>query len=541
MKKLLVTLSALGITASSAATVISCGSTDKDPVNDTIISSIAAELEEKTTASYLSVDVPNNEQSQDQVKDKIVSQSVNLSKYKKQLTIKVANFSAASEDGDKGKIALEVLHKQENIKNPQDGSNEFVFNFLTRDILEDMKETIPGLTNQVTDLLNNNPSVNLADFKVDLGDAPVVGGKQTIKNLINTVIPTIKAFLPAKIPANFTDDENWAKFQGLIATAETLLKDNNTINESITPMEGISLNVSLKITDVLTSILPDLIHLSNFIEQQTKTGNTNLILNLIQYFFAKPSDINDDGFGQINQGIKDVNNEGQTITFTNNLERLVYDLFEGWQTSTGSKVPNITPIKLDYNGQPIRYQSNLTDQNNIAVGVFDFIPEVNLSNFIDFILGTNHSWDDNQDEQKTWEGGYDLQNPLSFFFTLGGKILGFDDPIHFQIPTNNLADAIKDSLKTFLNSNPDLENKLDYLNLNWTQGEMTVWYQTDGNWLQAKTFADLLTAKDLRIQFINNTWEIKNKLNNQVETINDKYLILNLDVTTSTSHNSDSE
>jgi len=208
MKKLLVTLSALGITASSAATVISCGSTDKDPVNDAIINSIAAELEEKTTASYLSVDVPNNEQSQDQVKDKIVSQSVNLSKYKKQLTIKVANFSAASEDGDKGKIALEVLHKQENIKNPQDGSNEFVFNFLTKDIVEDMKETIPGLTNQVTDLLNNNPSVNLADFKVDLGDAPVVGGKQTIKNLINTVIPTIKAFLPAKIPANFTDDEN---------------------------------------------------------------------------------------------------------------------------------------------------------------------------------------------------------------------------------------------------------------------------------------------------------------------------------------------
>jgi len=115
----------------------------------------------------------------------------------------------------------------------------------------------------------------------------------------------------------------------LIASAETLLKDNNTINESITPMKGISLNVSLKITDVLTSILPDLIHLSNFIEQQSKTGNTNLILNLIQYFFAKPSDINDDGFGQINQGIKDVNNEGQTITFTNNLERLVYDLFEG--------------------------------------------------------------------------------------------------------------------------------------------------------------------------------------------------------------------
>jgi len=54
-------------------------------------------------------------------------------------------------------------------------------------------------------------------------------------------------------------------------------------------------------------------------------------------------------------------------------------------------VPNTTPIKLDYNGQPIRYQSNLTDKNNIAVGVFDFIPEVNLGNFIDFILGTNHS------------------------------------------------------------------------------------------------------------------------------------------------------
>lgn len=532
MKKLLMTLSALGITASSAATVISCGNTDRDPVNDTIISNIATELEQKTATS-LTIDVPNSQQTQDKIKEKFISTSPILNKYKKQLTVNVTSFSASSASGDKGKITLEVLHQQENIKNPQDGSNEFVFSFLTKDISDDMQATIPGITNQVTDLLNAEPVLNLSEFKVNLGDAPVVGGEQTIAQLISKIIPFVKLYIPTKIPANFTDDVNWTKFQGLIGSVEPLLKDNNTINESITPIDGMTLNINFKITDVLINILPDLVHLLNFIEQQSQAGNTNLILNLIQYFFAAPSDINGDGFAEINQGIKDVNNKEQTITFKTNLERLVYDLLEGWKTPDGLQAPDVKPIHIDFVGQPIRYQSDVTGENNPIIGIFDLIPETNLGNLIDFFLGTNHSWDEEGSEQSDWTGGYDLQNPLSFALSLGGVIFGLDSPLHFPIPTNDLANAIKGSLKTFLNVNSDLGSKLDYLTLNWTRGEMTIWYQApaDGVWQQAKTFTDLLTAKNLRIQFINNTWEISNKLNNQVKTINDKVLTLNLDLT----------
>ena len=525
MKKLLMTLSALGITASSAATVISCGNTDRDPVNDTVINNIATELEQKTATS-LTIDVPNNEQTQDKIKEKLISTSPILNKYKKQLTVNVTGFSASSASGDKGKITLEVLHQQENIKNPQDGSNEFVFSFLTKDISDDMQATIPNLTSQVSGLLNAEPVINLSNFKVNLGDAPVVGGEQTIAQLISKTIPLVKLYIPTKIPANFTNDANWTKFQGLIGLVEPLLKDNNTINETITPTDGMSLNINFKITDVLTNILPDLVHLLNFIEQQNQAGNTNLILNLIQYFLSTPSDINGDGFAEINQGIKDINNEGQTITFANNLERLVYDLLEGWKTPDGLQAPDVEPIHIDFRGQAIRYQQDTTDESKPTIGIFNLIPEANITNFINLLLGNDHFWDEEGNEQNNWTGGYNLQNPLKF------TLLAFGLPFG-TIPTNDLANAIKGSLKTFLNVNSDLGSKLDYLNLNWTQGEMTVWYQaqTDGMWQQAKTFTDLLTAKDLRIQFINNTWEIRNKLNDQVETINDKGLTLNLDIT----------
>jgi len=207
MKKLLMALSALGITASSAATVVSCGNTDRDPVNDTIINNIATELAQKT-AINLTIDVPNSKQTQDKIKEKFISESPILNKYKKQLTVNVTGFSASSVSGDQGKLTLEVLHQQENIKNPQDGSNEFVFNFLTKDIADDMQATIPGITNQVTDLLNDEPVLDLSNFKVNLGDAPVVGGAQTIAQLISEIVPLAKLYIPTKIPINFTDDVN---------------------------------------------------------------------------------------------------------------------------------------------------------------------------------------------------------------------------------------------------------------------------------------------------------------------------------------------
>ena len=545
MKKLLMTLSALGITASSAASVVACGNTDKDSVTDKVVGVIASELSEKTT-ERLTLQVANDKQTQENVRDKIIAQNPTLKKYEKKLSVKVTDFEKASKQGDQGKITLEVLNKEDNIKNPKDNTNQFTFSFLTKDILDDMTTTVPEVIPGVDNALNAEPTLSLSNINIDLSGTGVelLKDVKSVGDLIKLVVTTGANFIPAKVPTNFTDDLSWTGFQALLNLIKPIIGDNDTIDETITPMDGTTFHIKLKITDVLKNILPDLIHLKNFVAQENQNGNKNLILNLMHYFFAKPANINGDGFAGIDQGIKNINydpkepdNGPEIIAFENNLERLVYHLLEGWKTADGTPLPDgVEPIYIKFStvteilGSPttieqiIRYQSDSNATENTA-GIFNLFPENNIFNFIDLLLGTNHSQDENSNET----GGYNLEDPLAFtLLVLGGAV-------EQSVPTTGLADAIKGSLKTFLaNSNPELATKLDYLTLDWTQGTMTVEYQTEanGSWQQAKTLANLTTATNLRVKFINNTWLVKNKLNDDVKTITGKSLTLNLDLTT---------
>ncbi len=97
-----------------------------------------------------------------------------------------------------------------------------------------------------------------------------------------------------------------------------------------------------KYLDVLNALLPNIINFNNFMQQEKNSSNLdNKLLLLGKYLFAKPQNINNDGFLGVNSKIKNkaikniTNKDEEFLKFNTNVKLLLHNILEGWQNEKG--------------------------------------------------------------------------------------------------------------------------------------------------------------------------------------------------------------
>lgn len=531
MKKLLSILASTGLMATTAASVVACGPKtpdEKPPIdNGEKKEAVLKKIKEinDNPKSFIFKEQPKQKDVQDKLEEY-------LKEFKDVVTFENINFKDISHNKDEvqnGTLTLNILVNEEKLVNPETKDDNFIFSFNTEE---------NNKINEVLNQLKQGANVNLGDFKVDLG---LGEGPIDIKALIDLIGAFgISDLIPTKIPTKFDiTDPNWKEWNNSLETIKALLNqiEDGIFDKELTfkmdmpLMEGTDghVGISTKISDILNSILPDLIHFRNFILEQQGEGKENVLLLLIQYLFDKPRDINNDGYAKINQEIKVEGKEDEYIKFETNLEHLLHNILEGWQNENGEMWENATktgPLEIKiwagdsetwddaFLKTQIKYQTFKGKGLLLPerMGVLDLLPINNIKDFINQLLHYNF---------------LDEDQSLPLILKIEAPVIGSK-----EIEITQLGSLIKDQLGNILNTDKNLEGKLSNWNFDLKQGTLNIEIlNSENKWISAEKFEDILDARDIRVKLTSNNLEIKvGEAIFKLENIN---IILNLDIKSS--------
>ncbi|AHF58304.1 hypothetical protein [Spiroplasma eriocheiris] len=344
MKKLLACLGALTITTSSASTILACnpGSTSnktkKDPVVNPIIDKdrkIIKKFTKWTVDSPLLFNSANYQSLKVEDLKQIITNQLPMDK-NYEVVLDNETYQPINVKGtevNNGSIDVSILHKGMAIADRETKQSVFTVNFLTKEINDaknfwrDLNEKTPGSVSRLT------------DFKLNFN-----GAKMSLKTILG-LIPSLVSLgkLPTTIPNSFASEDpnqkQWTEFTNQLTRLPAIGNIMKiTFDETFEVASRVKIKISGNVGDIINALAPDLIHFHNFLLSQKSENHNNLILSLMQYLFKKPTDINNDGFTKINSQVKH--------PITTNLDSIIHNLFQSWQTTTGESSKITEPFKL---------------------------------------------------------------------------------------------------------------------------------------------------------------------------------------------------
>ncbi|WP_368486472.1 hypothetical protein [Spiroplasma sp. DGKH1] len=344
MKKLLACLGALTITTSSASTILACNpgsisnKTKEDPVVNPIFDKdgkIIKKLTKWTVDNPLLFNSTNYQSLKVEDLKQVITNQLPLDKnYEVVLdneTYQPINVSGT--EVNNGKVNVSVLHNGAAIAASDTKQSVFTVNFLTKEI-NDAKNLWKNLNEKTSGSISR-----LTDLKLNFN-----GAKMPLKTILG-LIPSLVNLgkLPTTIPTTFAsadpNQKQWTEFTNQLTRLPAIGDIMKiTFDETFEVASRVKIKISGNVGDIINALAPDLIHFHNFLLSQKAESHNNLILSLIQYLFKKPTDINNDGFTKINSQVKH--------PITTNLDSIVHNLFQPWQTTTGESSKITAPFKL---------------------------------------------------------------------------------------------------------------------------------------------------------------------------------------------------
>ncbi|AHF61513.1 hypothetical protein P344_06825 [Spiroplasma mirum ATCC 29335] len=163
--------------------------------------------------------------------------------------------------------------------------------------------------------------------------------------IILGLIPSLVSFgkLPTRIPTSFASEDSnqkqWTEFTNQLTRLSTIGNIMKiAFDETFEVTSQVKIKISENVGDIINALAPDLIHFHNFLLSQKAENHNNLILLLIQYLFKKPTDINNYGFTKINSQVKH--------PITTNLDIIIHNLLQPWQTAASESSKITEPFKL---------------------------------------------------------------------------------------------------------------------------------------------------------------------------------------------------
>ncbi|AHF60572.1 hypothetical protein P344_00615 [Spiroplasma mirum ATCC 29335] len=499
MKKLLSILGALGLTTTGVSSVVGCHlhkvAPQPNPAPSTKDDKIINKVESWSQAAPLLVNSKNFRNLTAHDVEKTISNQLPIDQTY-QIKIKDSSFYDVKVDNNQltdGTIIISILHNNKILVDKQKQLSEFNIKFTTQEI---------SYTEKLVNDLNQKTSgsvENISDFQINFGETSLP------LKLIMNLLPSLVKFnnLPTKIPTTFNQNDpvqrQWTafvqQFANLAMVGDILkINFNQTFDSS-----GVKINISGNVGNIINAITPDLIHFHNFLIKQKDDKHRNLLLLLIQYLFATPQDINNDGFTKVDSG---------TTKITSNLDYLICDLLQPWKTEQGEKFGVNRPIAIDivkYVTMPVYWDKwELTDIELAKVGI---------TNVFKNTLNQLFNHDINKD------------------ITVDFSVSVLKEDIHLQ-----LKPLIETSLPTFLLQQGYDENEVNN-NISILSGTIKFESSTDGQtWLAANNLDDILKAnvKDFQVKLDNLQFKVTSKADPTISFLTNKDLAIkiNLDLTT---------
>lgn len=349
---------------------------------------------------------------------------------------------------------------------------------------------------EILDTLNHGAEVNLANLPI-YNQLSYGALTNTLKRIISNNFEEV----PTQIPSTFNeDDENWTKWNEWI---ELLIEDfrrstlpidiNGVYQKTLGPITNedgyeISSKIEINYRALLDSLLPTIINLKNYINDQYELGVSDLTLILIKYLFTEPTSYHDDGYADINPNVYlDRSQSKGKYPFANNLEVILHNILEGWSNTEGIFVSTTQPIALSIEvtygitfNFPFKFQSDSTHW-----GLKDSITQTNILNFINQLFVINSD-----------------QTPQ-----LIGSIKKYFTTHNFAIPlpikSTLLTEENMFNLLTTIGIDANIKDKL---RLTWDHLKVKTFYQTsvDGEWNIATTIEDLKLAINVKFELYDN-------------------------------------
>ncbi|WHQ37402.1 hypothetical protein [Spiroplasma sp. SV19] len=416
-----------------------------------------------------------------------------------------------------------------NNKNNEQKNTIFLVYFITTPLLRKEGEIIKE---NVKNLDGNSEKLDISLLKKDFFLTKIL---KLLTN-VNSV-----GSLPTVIPTEFNEsDPNWKQWNEFVnnlklnSDFKDLLQEDSKESTFSDSKVILSLTITYKgkYIDILNALLPNIINFNNFMQQEKNINDLdNKLLLLGKYLFAKPQNINNDGFLDVNskiknKAIKDISNnqDGGFLKFNTNIELIFHNILEGWQNKSGGWSLVTDPLLLETSGKgetiekgKIKYnkpweQSENTTKISYAITELFSIEKIKDSFSNLFVKSLNEDWWITVTIPKALLGEYPFDHKLVILSNATVKDL--------------LSEAIFKKLALISNKN---------ISISATFNEKMVFEyldKTTNQWKKINNFADLEQASGFRCKVTNIEFEITSQLNPNIgETIEKtEGLIFNIDI-----------
>ncbi|MBH8622647.1 hypothetical protein [Spiroplasma sp. hyd1] len=387
---------------------------------------------------------------------------------------------------------------------------------------------VETIKKNITNLDGDNERLNVSL----LVEASVFSNILKLLTSVNSLGP-----LPTVIPTSFNEsDPHWKQWNEFVNSLQLssefskLLREDykeSTFSGETKIITGLTITYQGKYLDILNALLPNVINFNNFLQQEKDINNSdNKLLLLGKYLFAKPKNINNDGFLSVNSKIKNkaIKKDDEFLKFNTNLESLFHNILEGWQNKNGEWSSADEPLLLE----------TLGSSKDVASGKVKY----------------NKPWEQSENESKISYAMTELleikrvKDSFSNLFTkslnenwgititIPKAILGNED-YHYNFIILS-SDTIKNLLTEAVFKKLDLiTNESISITATFTK-KMIFEYldKTTKQWKKITNFNDLEQAINIRCKVTDIEFEIKSKFNPAiVDTIKkQEALIFNIDI-----------